>query len=164
MTYLEQLHKKHLERQGRLAKAGLEQKRRERLRNETAKERLSREIAELLPELKFAPIKPKKITKSVASIAAIQYATATFYNITRGDILSPSRIASLTLPRAASMYIAQELTGLSHRLIARETGNRDHSSSVRAQKVISEELARGNEELATKIEAIKVKLKEGSVE
>ncbi len=161
MSYLETLLKERKARLGRLAKAGLEQQKKEQLRNETAHQRLAREIAALIPErVKWE--KPRRLQKSVASIVAIQRATAAIYEITRDDLISRSREESFMVARMVSMYIAKELTGLSHSLIAKQTGNRDHCASTRAQKLIFGELARGNAQLAEKIGQIKARLVEGA--
>lgn len=66
------------------------------------------------------------------SLRLIQEVVADEFNITRLDILSDRRQRRCARPRQVSMYIARHMTVLSYPVIARGTGDRDHTTVMHA--------------------------------
>jgi chromosomal replication initiator protein len=73
------------------------------------------------------------------SVAAIQDAVCAVVGLSRAELLSPSRTATVTRARHLAMYLTRELTALSLADIAR-CFDRDHSTVLHAVRRIEHEL------------------------
>lgn len=93
---------------------------------------ISMEIAELaIRDLVRTP-EPKRV-----KIEDIQKLVATHFNVSRADILSARRTASVVRPRQIAMYLAKVLTPRSLPEIGRRFGGRDHTTVLHAVRKIS---------------------------
>jgi chromosomal replication initiator protein len=64
-------------------------------------------------------------------------ATAKAFDLTLEEICGPSRRRPLVAARQTAMYLFRELTDYSYPAIAREFGDRDHTTVMHAQKKIA---------------------------
>jgi chromosomal replication initiator protein len=93
---------------------------------------ISMEIAELaIRDLVRTP-EPKRV-----KIEDIQKLVATHFNVSRADILSARRTASVVRPRQIAMYLAKVLTPRSLPEIGRRFGGRDHTTVLHAVRKIT---------------------------
>lgn len=94
---------------------------------------ISLETAELaIRDLVRTP-EPKRV-----KIEDIQKLVATHFNVSRADILSSRRTASVVRPRQIAMYLAKVLTPRSLPEIGRRFGGRDHTTVLHAVRKIAE--------------------------
>ncbi len=70
------------------------------------------------------------------TIAAIQQATAGYYDLTVEDLCSSSRSRQLVTARQIAMYLCRELTELSLPKIGQAFGGRDHTTVMHADRKI----------------------------
>lgn len=89
------------------------------------------------------------------SIKQILNATARYYRIPADDITSDRRTPSIILPRHVTMYLARILTTHSTPVIGQHTGNRDHSTVVRAVEGIRARVTKEEPQLIEDIAIIK---------
>ena len=75
---------------------------------------------------------PKKV-----KIEDIQKLVASHFNVSRGDILSARRTASVVRPRQIAMYLSKLLTPRSVPEIGRRFGGRDHTTVLHAVRKIT---------------------------
>ena len=75
---------------------------------------------------------PKKV-----KIEDIQKLVASHFNVSRGDILSARRTASVVRPRQIAMYLSKLLTPRSLPEIGRRFGGRDHTTVLHAVRKIT---------------------------
>jgi chromosomal replication initiator protein len=93
---------------------------------------ISMEIAEqAIRDLVRTP-EPKRV-----KIEDIQKLVATHFKVSRADILSARRTASVVRPRQIAMYLAKVLTPRSLPEIGRRFGGRDHTTVLHAVRKIS---------------------------
>lgn len=93
---------------------------------------ISMEVAEqAIRDLVRTP-EPKRV-----KIEDIQKLVATHFNVSRADILSARRTASVVRPRQIAMYLAKVLTPRSLPEIGRRFGGRDHTTVLHAVRKIS---------------------------
>jgi len=97
---------------------------------------------------------PKKV-----KIEDIQRLVANHYNVSRADILSSRRTATVVRPRQIAMYLAKQLTLRSLPEIGRRFGGRDHTTVLHAVRKIDGLVARDTS-LAGEIEHLKRMLQE----
>ena len=97
---------------------------------------------------------PKRV-----KIEDIQKLVATHYNVSRADILSSRRTATVVRPRQIAMYLAKVLTLRSLPEIGRRFGGRDHTTVLHAVRKI-EGLAGKDGTLSEEIELLKRMLQE----
>ncbi|MBO0733140.1 MAG: chromosomal replication initiator protein DnaA [Methylocapsa sp.] len=110
---------------------------------------ISMETAELaIRDLVRAP-EPKRV-----KIEDIQKLVATHFNVTRADMLSSRRTATVVRPRQIAMYLAKILTPRSLPEIGRRFGGRDHTTVLHAVRKITGLVAADNA-LAEEIELLK---------
>ncbi|WP_439573045.1 chromosomal replication initiator protein DnaA [Phreatobacter sp.] len=95
---------------------------------------------------------PKRI-----KIEDIQKVVAQHYNVSRSDILSARRTASVVRPRQVAMYLSKTLTLRSLPEIGRRFGGRDHTTVLHAVRKI-ENLAGQDRALNEEIETLKRRL------
>jgi chromosomal replication initiator protein len=112
---------------------------------------ISMEIAELaIRDLVRTP-EPKRV-----KIEDIQKLVATHFNVSRADILSARRTASVVRPRQIAMYLAKVLTPRSLPEIGRRFGGRDHTTVLHAvRKITGLVLVTKEATLAEEIELLK---------
>jgi chromosomal replication initiator protein len=92
-------------------------------------------------------------------IEDIQRLVANHYNVSRQDILSSRRTATVVRPRQIAMYLSKALTPRSYPEIGRRFGGRDHTTVLHAVRKI-EELAVKDTLLANEIDLLKRMLQE----
>jgi chromosomal replication initiator protein len=92
---------------------------------------------------------PKRV-----KIEEIQKLVATHYNVSRADILSSRRTATVVRPRQIAMFLAKVLTLRSLPEIGRRFGGRDHTTVLHAVRKI-EGLAGTDKALSEEIELLK---------
>jgi chromosomal replication initiator protein len=92
-------------------------------------------------------------------IEDIQRLVANHYNVTRADILSSRRTATVVRPRQIAMYLAKSLTLRSLPEIGRRFGGRDHTTVLHAVRKI-EGMVTTDQELAGEIDHLKRMLQE----
>jgi len=63
------------------------------------------------------------------------------YNVTRADLLSARRTASMVRPRQIAMYLSKTLTSRSFPDIAQRFGGRDHTTVLHAVRKIERMMA-----------------------
>lgn len=92
---------------------------------------------------------PKRV-----KIEDIQKLVATHFNVSRADILSSRRTATVVRPRQIAMYLAKVLTLRSLPEIGRRFGGRDHTTVLHAVRKI-EGLANKDGQLSEELELLK---------
>jgi chromosomal replication initiator protein len=92
-------------------------------------------------------------------IEDIQRLVANHYNVSRQDILSSRRTATVVRPRQIAMYLSKALTPRSYPEIGRRFGGRDHTTVLHAVRKI-EELSGKDSVLAGEIDLLKRMLQE----
>ena len=97
---------------------------------------------------------PKRV-----KIEDIQKLVATHYSVTRADILSARRTATVVKPRQVAMYLSKALTLRSLPEIGRRFGGRDHTTVLHAVRKI-EGLSSSDGALREEIELLKRMLQE----
>ncbi len=90
------------------------------------------------------------------SIANIQKAVATFYNITIDDLKGKKRSNKIAYPRQIGMYLSNVLTDETLQRIGQEFGGRDHSTVIYACDKIADDI-KVNKKLEGEINEIKSK-------
>lgn len=97
---------------------------------------------------------PKKV-----KIEDIQRLVANHYNVSRADILSSRRTATVVRPRQIAMYLSKQLTLRSLPEIGRRFGGRDHTTVLHAVRKI-DGLVSNDTSLAGEIDHLKRMLQE----
>ncbi len=97
---------------------------------------------------------PKRV-----KIEDIQKLVAAHYNVSRADILSSRRTASVVKPRQIAMYLSKVMTLRSLPEIGRRFGGRDHTTVLHAVRKI-EGLSRSEAALSEELELLKRMLQE----
>ena len=92
---------------------------------------------------------PKRV-----KIEDIQKLVASHYNVSRADILSARRTATVVRPRQIAMYLSKSLTLRSLPEIGRRFGGRDHTTVLHAVRKI-EALCGKEITLAEEVELLK---------
>ena len=92
-------------------------------------------------EIKISTVKAiiKNKQSYTTSVEDIQKLTADHFNISLNDLLSTKKTYKFSYPRHVAMYLSRKLTGLSFKQIAKEFGNKDHSTIIYAVKRIEED-------------------------
>jgi chromosomal replication initiator protein len=110
---------------------------------------LSVETAEVAIRDLVRPHEPKRV-----KIEDIQKLVASHYSVTRADILSSRRTATVVKPRQIAMYLAKTLTLRSLPEIGRRFGGRDHTTVLHAVRKI-EGLSHADRALNDELELLK---------
>ena len=98
---------------------------------------LTRELAaEVLDDLY-----PASARRPVRSVRDIQERICEHFGVALGDLLSPSRAASIAWPRQLAMYLSRELTHESLPAIGAAFGGRSHTTVLHACRRAAERLA-----------------------
>ncbi len=100
-------------------------------------------IESILPKDGIVKITPDKIMDKVT----------VFYNVTKDEILGPSRIKQIVFPRQIAMYLCSKLTDMNPGMIGKTFGNKDRTSVIHNIQKIELEL-QTNQELKNDIEYI----------
>ena len=74
------------------------------------------------------------------SIAEIQKAVSSFYQIKFSDLKSKRRHKTIALPRQVAMFLAREYGSFSFPEIGSAFGGKDHSTAIHAVKKITREI------------------------
>jgi chromosomal replication initiator protein len=115
---------------------------------------LSVEAAEIAIRDLIRAREPKRV-----KIEDIQKLVASHYSVTRADILSSRRTATVVKPRQVAMYLAKALTLRSLPEIGRRFGGRDHTTVLHAVRKI-EGLSASDSTLREELELLKRMLQE----
>ncbi len=115
---------------------------------------LSVEVAEMAIRDLVRAHEPKRV-----KIEDIQKLVANHYSVSRADILSSRRTASVVKPRQIAMYLAKTLTLRSLPEIGRRFGGRDHTTVLHAVRKI-EGLSQADRALNDELELLKRMLQE----
>lgn len=91
-------------------------------------------IKSILPDEKIIKITPDKIIDKVSS----------FYNVSRKDILSDSKVKTYTFPRQVAMYICHNYTNLKYAQIGTEFGGKDRTTVMHNIKKIESEISKNS--------------------
>jgi chromosomal replication initiator protein len=110
---------------------------------------LTVELAELAVRDLIRTRDPKRV-----KIEDIQKLVASHYSVTRADILSSRRTATVVKPRQVAMYLSKALTLRSLPEIGRRFGGRDHTTVLHAVRKI-EGLTSSNPSMKEEIELLK---------
>ncbi len=110
---------------------------------------LTVELAELAVRDLIRAREPKRV-----KIEDIQKLVASHYSVTRADILSSRRTATVVKPRQVAMYLSKALTLRSLPEIGRRFGGRDHTTVLHAVRKI-EGLTSSNPSMKEEIELLK---------
>lgn len=140
MSFIETLHREHLERLARIEQKVAEKRQRERVRFSVPAvpfEAVSIKVeyspppwSTQFPEiLQPNPRKPR--------IENIQRAVCMHFNVTRVDMLSARRTANVVRPRQVAMYLCKQITLKSLPEIGRNFGGRDHTTVLHAVRKIA---------------------------
>lgn len=100
------------------------------------------------------PDKPKEITPSY-----ILKEVCDEYNVLIEDVAGKKRDAKFVEPRFIVMYLCRELTDASFKEIAKILGKKDHTTVMHGVKDIEERI-KAEEELSTRVKAIKSRITE----
>lgn len=118
------------------------------------------------PEFWFAEVEepePEPVERdwlflaAAPTIASIIVTVASYYGVTRNDILSQRRAGKIMRARLMSYYLAKTLTPKSYPQIALAIGGRDHTSVMSGVRRI-EKLMMGDEQLKADIKALTDKI------
>ena len=93
-------------------------------------------------------------------IEDIQKLVASHYSVTRADILSSRRTATVVKPRQVAMFLAKTLTLRSLPEIGRRFGGRDHTTVLHAVRKIEGLLQQPTRSLREELELLKRMLQE----
>ena len=115
---------------------------------------LTVELAEVAIRDLIHAREPKRV-----KIEDIQKLVASHYSVTRADILSSRRTATVVKPRQVAMYLSKTLTLRSLPEIGRRFGGRDHTTVLHAVRKI-EGLRASNDTLREELELLKRMLQE----
>ncbi len=91
----------------------------------------------VLDEIHPAPARADGQRRGSLTLAQIQAATATYYNLTLDELLSTSRTARIAWPRQVALHLARELTPASLNEIGAGFG-RNHATVLHACKRVSD--------------------------
>ncbi len=91
------------------------------------------------------------------TLETIQEAVARYFNLTLSDLCSRKRARRFVLPRQVGMYLARELTELSHSQISLGFGQSHHTTVIRSCQRINS-LLNGDLVLSQSIESLKSEL------
>ena len=91
------------------------------------------------------------------TLETIQEAVARYFNLTLSDLCSRKRERRFVLPRQVGMYLARELTELTHSQISQGFGQSHHTTVIRSCKRINS-LLKGDLVLSQSIETLKTEL------
>jgi chromosomal replication initiator protein len=84
-------------------------------------------------------IRPPR-ARSGITIADVQAIVASYYEITVGELVSPSRAARVSWPRQVAIHLIRDLTGASLQQIGQAFGGRNHATVLHASKRVSTQL------------------------
>jgi len=76
---------------------------------------------------------------SQSDVARIVRQVAAAYGVTRKELLGPSRLRRVLVPRQVAMYLARELSGLSLPRLGSAFGGRDHTTVLHACRKVEAE-------------------------
>ena len=90
----------------------------------------------------------KRITENIVdetavelSIDKVQEAVCAYFNITRDQMLSPSRKRQIVQARQISMYLSRNLTNSSLSVIGEQSGGKDHATVLHACNTVTDLMA-----------------------
>lgn len=141
MSYVETLHRQHLERQLRFAHAALKRREKPQQVFVVVKERPKQPDEAPAP----TPVDVQQIPITDAPDTPLRMDTirrlvAQHYGVRKHDLLSDRRTADLVVPRHVVFYLGRRLTTLSLPMIGRHMGNRDHTTVLHGVRKIARDL------------------------
>lgn len=99
----------------------------------------NREISVDLASESLRDIISNRNSKQI-TIASIQDAVSSYYNLRIDDFKSKRRTRNVAFPRQIAMYLSRKLTDMSLPKIGEEFGGRDHTTVIHAYEKISHDL------------------------
>jgi chromosomal replication initiator protein len=103
------------------------------------------------------------LSTDTPSIADIQSAVASYYEISVDDLVSASRAARVAWPRQVAIHLARELTDTSLQDIGGAFGGRNHATVLHACKRVSERAASASES-STQLRELTQQLRDQNVD
>jgi len=82
-----------------------------------------------------------RATRIRVSVADIQKGTASWFGLSKDDLLSRRKTRNIVRPRQIAMYLAKQLTSCSLPMIGQRFDGRDHTTVIHAVKTISRLMA-----------------------
>lgn len=167
MTYLQDLHRAHLQRQQRLSdrapEAGplvIKPKPRVILLDEKGKRVVkappSPPVLSIQNYPPMPPLPPEMA--NTITVGKVMFAVMEAFNLPSiAALKNHRRIASVVRPRQVAMYLARDMAGGSFPMIARLVGGYDHTTVMYAVRIIPEKM-QIDPALAAKVQQIKQKL------
>ena len=168
MSYLQDLHRAHLQRSQRLSvrapEAGpmtLKQKPRV-LQFDKSGKRITEALPTpppLAPEPKFPPLSPlPPEAANIITVGKVMFAVAEAFNLPNiAALKNRRRTTNVVRPRQVAMYLAREIVGGSFPMISRLFGGFDHTTTMHAVRIIPEKM-QIDAALAAKVQEIRQKL------
>ncbi|CRH94108.1 chromosomal replication initiation protein [Chlamydia trachomatis] len=89
--------------------------------------------------------------------------TASYFNITLDNLISPTRSRTVTTPRHIAMYLCREMTDLSLPKIAEAFNRRDHTTVINAVRNVEKKLAE-NQNIYNLVTELSSKIKHAATE
>ncbi|MDA8273755.1 MAG: chromosomal replication initiator protein DnaA [Actinomycetota bacterium] len=117
---------------------------------------LRRELAEHVLSDILSANQPRRITPQI-----ILEATSEMFGFSIDELRGPNRRRPLVIARQISMYVFRDLTDFSYPAIAREFGNRDHSTVIHAVDKISN-LMKERHQIYNQVTELILRIKNGS--
>jgi chromosomal replication initiation ATPase DnaA len=138
MSVIEELHRARKERLARFQRATLQHF-----------DRCYDEALASLPPPPEPPVKPVLTRINAAprpfqvplKIASIQKTVAERFNITREQLVSPSKKAEYVRPRQIAIYLARKTTDLPLKKLGKNFGGRDHTTILFAARSVESMMA-----------------------
>jgi chromosomal replication initiator protein len=84
---------------------------------------------------------PDTRTQRRATVRDIQDLTCEAFDLSRDELVSPSRVARVAWPRQLAMYLSRQLTDATLPAIGREFGGRDHATVLYAVRKAGERIS-----------------------
>jgi chromosomal replication initiator protein len=82
-----------------------------------------------------------RTTRVKVSVADIQKGTASWFSLSKDDLLSRRKTRNIVRPRQIAMYLAKELTSCSLPMIGQRFDGRDHTTVIHAVKTVARLMA-----------------------
>ncbi len=98
--------------------------------------------------------------KAAPSIDDIQFAVATYYDLSVSELVSANRAARIAWPRQVAIALSRELTGASLPAIGRAFGGRNHATVLHACKRVSHQLLT-DEHVGAELDELRARIRGG---
>lgn len=123
-----------------------------------AKHPITLDMAELVLKDMISDASALTITAGI-----IMSQTASYFNITLDNLISPTRSRTVTTPRHIAMYLCREMTNLSLPKIAEAFNRRDHTTVINAVRNVEKKLAE-NQNIYNQVTELSSNIKHAATE